>query len=243
MAKCKSEAILMIHEQTKNNIKYIERKIKDAINMGSYNINDPNDIFYIVNNLEYLCFKIGDSKEWIQQCNMINTYPLSEKNLIDRGLYLAPETLYLQKIESSADFWYLMDELIDDQSKLYYNRDSLLNSFTFGDLYGLKMHETEEMRMKRMRGDSVRDDSIFCKDYKRNASFYLVVCFCVCDKKKDGTISYIWTHTRARHKGLATILVNYLEPNIISEPLDEAVEFWDKMGFTYGTNQKYMIRK
>jgi len=254
MSKCRYGAILMIYEETKNNIKYVERKIKEVIHQGYYSIIsnqqeklDPNkdeDVKIIVMNLERLCFEVNEeSTEWIKECNMITTYPFEESKINDNGLYLSTETLYLKKIEYTSEFWELMDELVDDKSSLYYNRDAFLRAFIDGDLYGLKMHETDEMYTCRMSGESVRDDCIFCQDYKKHESNYLVVCLCVCNKKQHGTLEYIWTHSRVRKRGLATILVNYLQPDIISKPLDEALGFWNKLGYKYDTTENFMIRK
>ena len=71
---------------------------------------------------------------------------------------------------------------------------------------------------------TARGDKIFCHD-KRNASWYLLPCFCV---KENNKAIIIWTHTRARKMGFAKKLVELLHIEIAEHPLPESIEFWKK---------------
>ena len=54
------------------------------------------------------------------------------------------ETKLLQ-VDDPADFWCLIDELLDDKSGFFHNRNTLLKAFKDGTLYSLHIDETEEM--------------------------------------------------------------------------------------------------
>ena len=47
--------------------------------------------------------------------------------------------IVLEKFGSVNDFWILIDELIDDKSDFYYNREWILDAFMKGNLYGLRV--------------------------------------------------------------------------------------------------------
>ena len=97
----------------------------------------------------------------------------------------------------SDDFWCLIDELIDDRSGFCCNRNIILQSYKDGNLYGLRVCETDEMYKR-----GARNDSIFCEH-----TFYLLPCFCI---KENNSAIIIWTHTRARKMGFAKKLVELL---------------------------------
>jgi len=78
----------------------------------------------------------------------------------------------LNKIESADDLWCLIDELVDDNSDFLYNRNTIVETYKIGNLYVLKVNETDEMYQK-----GSRTDNIICID-----SMYLSPWFC---KKKD----------------------------------------------------------
>lgn len=122
----------------------------------------------------------------------------------------------LKQIDEARDFWCLIDELCDDQSGFLCNRNTILDAFTEGNLYGLKVVETDEMYEK-----GTRLNKIFCK-----YSNYLLPCFCI---KDDDTVIIIWTHTRARKLGFARRLVELLQIKYASSIMPESVGFWNKM--------------
>ncbi len=64
----------------------------------------------------------------------------------------------------SDNFWYLYDEMLDDDCDFIHNRSIILESYKQGNLYGLSVNETDKMYERYARGDS-----IFCQD-----SFYLL---------------------------------------------------------------------
>lgn len=77
----------------------------------------------------------------------------------------------LIKIEENDDFWYLIDELWDDNSGFTCNRSTILEAFKKGNLYGLRVIETDSIYK---RGAS--RDQIFCVDCFGHLSWYLLPC-------------------------------------------------------------------
>lgn len=133
-----------------------------------------------------------------------------EKEMDDWG------EIKLKKIISSGDFWCLIDELFNDKSKFLCNRNSILDAFKEGNLYGLEVNETDSMFER-----GARMDELFCPD-----SFYLLPCFCI---KEDDKAIIIWVHSRARRKGYGRKLIQSLNINSIFSPLPESIGFWKKM--------------
>lgn len=134
--------------------------------------------------------------------------------------------LFPDKIERGSDFWCLMDELKDDDSGFLYNRGTLADAFRNGDLYGLRVTETNAMSRRR-----AYQDDIFCRN-----SFYLLPCFCVTWVEKPDHIDthpaalFVWTHTRARRTGLAKTLIKGLGIECALNPLPQSLPFWAACG-------------
>ena len=115
----------------------------------------------------------------------------------------------------SNDFWYLFDELYDDNSGFCNNRSTILEAYKNGNLYGLSVNETDKMYERK-----ARIDNIFCEN-----SNYLLPCFCV---KENNKAIIIWTHTRARKMGFAKKLVELLRIEYAYIPLPDSIDFWKK---------------
>jgi len=129
------------------------------------------------------------------------------------------------------DFWCLIDELIDDRSGFLCNRTTILNAYTAGNLYGLRVVENESMRTRR-----ASRDNIFCNDiFNDTKTCYLLPCFCI---RESDTAIIIWTHTRARNMGFATQLVKLLDIKYADTPLPESMGFWQKCNIGVETQQQ-----
>jgi hypothetical protein len=115
----------------------------------------------------------------------------------------------------SDDFWCLFDELCDDNSGFLYNRSVILEAYKKGNLYGLRVDETDKMYEK-----GARMNNIFC-----DSSWYLLPCLCV---RENTEAIIIWTHRRARKMGFAKKLVELLQINSVFNPLTESLGFWKK---------------
>ena len=115
----------------------------------------------------------------------------------------------------STEFWILFDELCEDKSGFFHNRGTILEAYKEGNLYGLRVTETDKMYER-----GAREDIIFCE-----RSWYLLPCFCI---KESNKAIIIWTHTRARNLGFARKLVELLQIEFAWNPLQESVEFWKK---------------
>jgi hypothetical protein len=126
----------------------------------------------------------------------------------------------LQQIDSE-DFWSLFDELCDDNSGFLNNRTTILNAYKDGNLYGLRVIESDKMYE---RGAVM--DNIFCSN-----SWYLLPCFCV---KEHNKAIIIWTHTRARKMGFGKKLVELLQIEIADNPLPDSIGFWEKCNVKLG---------
>tara|TARA_B100001093_G_scaffold475388_1_gene500917 strand:- start:929 stop:1333 length:405 start_codon:yes stop_codon:yes gene_type:complete len=121
----------------------------------------------------------------------------------------------LERIDDSYSFWFLYDELLDDKSGFLNNRTCILDAYKNGNLYGLRVKETDKMFEK-----GERQNDIFCK-----GGNYLLPCFCI---KENNKAVIIWTHTRARKKGFAKCLVNLLDIKYAYNPLPDSIDFWKK---------------
>jgi hypothetical protein len=120
-------------------------------------------------------------------------------------------------VEDASDFWSLYDELRDDSSNFLCNRNSILEAYMNGTLYGLRVTETDEMYHSKER-----ENPIFCK-----GTLYCLPCFCI---KDDTTAVIIWVHTRARRKGFGKSLVNQLGITKADTPLPTSIPFWEACG-------------
>tara|TARA_X000001036_G_scaffold308698_1_gene287354 strand:- start:108 stop:632 length:525 start_codon:yes stop_codon:yes gene_type:complete len=121
----------------------------------------------------------------------------------------------LEKIDS-RDFWRLIDELINDNSGFYNNRSTILEAYKNGNLWGLRVNETDKMYERK-----VGNNAIFVKE-----SRCLLPCFCVRDENNVAII--IWTHTRARRNGFARKLLELLKIESAWNYLPDSVAFWEK---------------
>lgn len=120
----------------------------------------------------------------------------------------------LTKIECGYDFWCLFDALKSDGSVFVHNRSVLADGFKEGNLYGLRVSETDAMYAR-----VAMQDDIFCP-----GSAYLLPCLCLLNG--DGDVEIIWTHTRARRKGFASKLVELLGVRRANNPLSGSDKFW-----------------
>ena len=120
-------------------------------------------------------------------------------------------------IDSEQDFWCIFDELVDDNSEFLQNRNTILDSWRKGNMFGVRIVETESMYQRGARGDT-----LFCAD-----SWYLVPCFCI---KDENTVIIIWTHSRARRMGFAKKMIESLEIKNTLNPLPESYAFWEACG-------------
>jgi len=121
----------------------------------------------------------------------------------------------VQVVEGN-DFWSLINELIDDNSCFLHNRNILVEAYKSGNLYSLRVNETESMY-----GQKAVTDNIFCKN-----SFYLLPCLCVRDSENA---VIIWTHKKARLNGFAKLLIQLLDIKVAKYPLEESIGFWNKL--------------
>jgi hypothetical protein len=116
------------------------------------------------------------------------------------------------KIVTGDDFWSLIAELYDDNSGFVNNKNSLVQAYRDGNLYGLRVLETQAM-FERGPGP------IFVK-----RGLWMLPCLCV----KDGDeATIVWTHTRARRNGFGRALVEQLSIKTAYNRLEGSEEFWD----------------
>lgn len=121
------------------------------------------------------------------------------------------------KVVDSSDFWALFFELADDNSGFIHNRNMILDAYKNGNMFGLRVIETDEMFES-----GERSNPIFCKD-----THYTLPCFCI---KNESTAIIIWVHTRARNHGFGRKLVEQLGITKADHPLPESIPFWKKCG-------------
>lgn len=125
----------------------------------------------------------------------------------------------LEQITDGDDFWCLINELIDDKSGFMCNKSMIVEAYKHGNLYGLRMNETNLMYK-----NDARAHKIFCKD-----SFYLLPCFCI---KDDQEAIILWVHTRARLNGFGKLLIQELGIKVTRNLLHDSIGFWEKLNIT-----------
>ena len=108
----------------------------------------------------------------------------------------------LVQIEDGSDFWCLMDEIYPDKTGIGYNRNKLVEAYRNGNLYGLKMCETDEMHAR-----CAMMDKLFCN------CCYLLPCLCIKEGKRA---TLVWTHPRANHLGLTKRMLELLRIDVLS---------------------------
>jgi len=129
-----------------------------------------------------------------------------------------------------ADFWMLYDELLDDGSGFRHNREVLLDAWKDGRMCGLAVDETDTMD----RAPELLHEPLFARDkdgYSNTmATRYLLPCFCVTGQADATSAVIIWTHTRARRRGLGSALVQRLGITRADNPLEASAQFWTACG-------------
>jgi len=121
----------------------------------------------------------------------------------------------LNKIIDGNEFWFLIDELQNDDDYYFINnRKIVVDAYKNGNLYSLRVTETTSMYNR-----NAREDNIFCKN-----SWYLLPCFCI---KEDNKAITIWTHSRARRNGFAKKLLNLLHIEYSYNPYPNSIQFWE----------------
>ncbi len=113
------------------------------------------------------------------------------------------------QITDSFDFWCLYDEMDTAKSEYLKNRECILRAFKNGNLYGLRINETDLMYKK-----GVRDDPKFARQSNGELSMYLLPCFCVkglsTEENTDNIAELLWAHTRVWHLKLCEKLLDLL---------------------------------
>ena len=141
------------------------------------------------------------SQSWEQRFQLIRA-PLQPQSW--KPGYGLPE---MMKIEKGADFIALLDELVLSDSELVTNRQTILQSFLDGKLFGLCVPHSAEQYFNK-----TDKDGIFCQS---GATWNLLPCFCIAGYIADGPenadiADLLWVHPRARLIGLGKTLVTSL---------------------------------
>jgi hypothetical protein len=144
-----------------------------------------------------------------------------------KSLYPRLGKLLLHPVTEAEDFWTLYDELCHDHGEFVNqmtNRTTLLDAFRKGTLFSLRVTETEDMYNSR---DSALP--IFAKGAVQT-TLYMLPIMCVVDHDSPGEVVWIWSHSRARRIGLASLLVRLLGISRVFHPLPESLPFFDALG-------------
>jgi hypothetical protein len=129
----------------------------------------------------------------------------------DSGIEVAGQNaspLRIKKIKDGERFWRLYSELedqnnlADDKSSYVWNRSDLVEAFKDEKLYGLEIKGAGDL-------------------------YFLLPCLCIV---KDSTVSSVWTHTRARRKGFAIMLIKLLRVQNVLNPTYDSLPFWEACG-------------
>lgn len=124
----------------------------------------------------------------------------------------------LVPIESGNDFWCLIKALQDDNSYFMDNINTIVERYKEGNLFGLRVNETESMYKR-----GARKDDVFCRTMYNELSWYLLPCFCTRIKQ---TAEICWVHTKIRRLGVGRTLVTLLKIEKAFHPLPNSLPFW-----------------
>lgn len=127
--------------------------------------------------------------------------------------------LVLTSIESGNDFWCLIKALQDDNSSFVNNIDTIVERYKEGNLFGLRVEETDSMYQR-----GARTDDAFCRTMNGGLSWYLLPCFCT---RIEYTAEMCWVHSKLRRLGLGTALVSLLKIEKAHNPLEGSLPFWE----------------
>jgi len=142
-----------------------------------------------------------------------------------------PYELEIIRVCQGKDLMALVDELRTElfergaqdpssEPSFYHNRAILTDGFKRGKLYALRAIETDDMRE---RGAS--QEEIFVRD----GSKYLLPCLCMTTSDRELT-EIVWTHPRARRRGLASALLYDLRTTDPSDTIvPDSEGFWEYM--------------
>jgi ribosomal protein S18 acetylase RimI-like enzyme len=112
----------------------------------------------------------------------------------------------------------LLDELVDDESGFIHNKATLVEEYKNGNLWGLRVEETDAMFDRQ-----AAIDPLFCP--VSLSQLYMLPCFCTVTP--TSTVQVIWVHSRARRMGLGSTLIRLLNITNTSGPRLEGSEaFW-----------------
>lgn len=126
--------------------------------------------------------------------------------------------LVLVPIESGNEFWCLIKALQDDNSSFMNNIDTIVERYKEGNLFGLRVAETDSMYKR-----GARSDDAFCRTMHNDLSWYLLPCLCTRIKH---TAEICWVHSKLRRMGLGKAFVSFLDIQKAFNPLDDSLPFW-----------------
>lgn len=138
-----------------------------------------------------------------------------------------PYDVVVVRVSSGRDFFALIEELLDEHTtnirngyhgSFFHNRDTLADAFKEGRLYTLVAQETDDMFR---RGAAAED--VFVPP--GSGQLFLLPCFCMMSVD-NVAVEILWTHPRARMRGLASTLVKQLGAQSVRHPLPESEGFW-----------------
>lgn len=130
--------------------------------------------------------------------------------------------LFVEPVSTSQQFWAIIDEIQNDKSNFWYNRNSLLDAYHEGRVYRMTVEENDFMFERR-----AYNDPIFCRTYYDEHIFYTLPAFCTWKRGEDNVCEMIWTHSRARRLGIGRAFVEQLEIVRADRPIEDAKPFWD----------------
>lgn len=144
----------------------------------------------------------------------------------------------LIRIESSNDFWCLIDTLLDDERTslnktgkgFYNNRSQILDAYKDGNLYGLTTFCIADDIISFEQEDRLvakfRNNDLVCKNALNGSSSDLLPCFCI---KENDTAIILWVHTKIRRCGVGSKLIRSLNIKSAYNPLPESESFWKSL--------------
>lgn len=129
----------------------------------------------------------------------------------------------VEAVVDACDFWWLIDQIAHASCTFLANRDALLEAYVKGNLYTLRVIETDELYK-----DFELRERLACL-YQCSPSRLLIPSFCVVERTQgagDTKCSMLWVAEAFRRQGCGSQFVTNLQIKSAGRILPGSEEFW-----------------
>jgi hypothetical protein len=130
--------------------------------------------------------------------------------------------------DMAADvYWYILDLLQQEGDGFLHNKVWIMDALVRGNVYGLKVTETDAMFERRAWKDPIFN--LLDRPKGMYRPMYMLPCFCIMEKD---ACTIMWVHSSARGKGIGRAMVQLLDIQRAQHVLEQSVGFWMACGIS-----------